>query len=65
MAFRPNYRAERAQKSRAKEEKKQEKLKRLEEASAKRKALREGEPGAEPGGSDLPKPDAPSERHHE
>src|SRR5580704_12330253 len=42
MAFRPNYRAERAQKSRAKDEKKQEKLKRLEEASAKRKALREG-----------------------
>lgn len=43
MAFRPNYRQERAQKSRVKEEKKQEKLRRLEEASAKRKALRESE----------------------
>jgi hypothetical protein len=65
MAFRPNYRAERAQKSRAKDEKKQEKLKRLEEASAKRKALREGEPGDDPAGSDLPAAGEPSERLRE
>lgn len=51
MAFRPNYRQERAQKSRVKEEKKQEKLRRLEEASAKRKALREGGAGSDTDGS--------------
>jgi hypothetical protein len=63
MAFRPNYRAERAQKSRAKDEKKQEKLRRLEEASAKRKAMREGEPGADQDGG-TPAEDA-AERPHE
>lgn len=51
MAFRPNYRQERAQKSRVKEEKKQEKLRRLEEASAKRKALRESEAAGNTDGS--------------
>jgi hypothetical protein len=51
MAFRPNYRHERAQKSRVKEEKKQEKLRRLQEASEKRKALRDGEPGENADGS--------------
>jgi hypothetical protein len=44
MALKPNYRQERAQKNRARETRKQEKLKRREEASARRKALREGTP---------------------
>jgi hypothetical protein len=48
MAFRPNYRQERAQKSRAKEERKQEKLRKREEASQQRKSLREAEGGAAP-----------------
>ncbi len=42
MAFKPNYNFEKAQRSRAKAQKKQEKLKRLEEESAKRKAMRDG-----------------------
>ena len=46
MAFKPNYNQQRADRSRAKAQKKQEKLKRLEEETAKRKAARE-EPGAE------------------
>ena len=62
MAFRPNYRAERAQKGRAKEEKKQEKLKRLEEASAKRKAMREGQAGADQDGG-TPAEDAAEQPH--
>ena len=41
----PNYHQERAQKNRARESKQQEKLQRREEASARRKALREGEAG--------------------
>ncbi|HEX3431191.1 MAG TPA: hypothetical protein VHT03_09910 [Rhizomicrobium sp.] len=51
MAFRPNYRQERAQKSRTREAKKEEKLRRREEATAKRKALREGvaDPDGDPG----------------
>ena len=51
MAFKPNYRQERAQRERTKETRKQEKLKRLEEETAKRKAAREGtsgEDGTEP-----------------
>lgn len=48
MAFRPNYRQERAQKSRAKDEKKQEKLRKREEASLQRKALRDAEGGGVP-----------------
>jgi hypothetical protein len=50
MAFKPNYRQERAQRERTKETRKQEKLKRLEEETAKRKAAREGNPddGGEP-----------------
>jgi hypothetical protein len=51
MPFKTNYRQERAQKTRSKEAKKQEKLARREEASAKRKALREGESGVESGGA--------------
>jgi hypothetical protein len=43
MAFKPNYRQERAARTRSQETRKQEKLRRREENSAKRKALREGE----------------------
>lgn len=46
MAFRPNYHQERAQKNRAKEERKQEKLRKREEASLQRKAFRDAEAGA-------------------
>src|SRR5262249_35811910 len=38
MAFKPNYNQQRADRNRAKAQKKQEKLKRLEEETAKRKA---------------------------
>jgi hypothetical protein len=48
MAQKPNYRQERATRNRAKELKKQDKLRRREEDSAKRKALREGEVAVEP-----------------
>lgn len=37
MAFKPNYNFQKAERSRAKAQKKQEKLKRLEEETAKRK----------------------------
>ena len=43
MPFKTNYGQERAQRTRARKTKQQEKLARREEASAKRKALREGE----------------------
>ncbi len=43
MAFKPNYNQQRADRNRAKAQKKQEKQKRLEEETAKRKAAR-GEP---------------------
>jgi len=43
----PNYRQERAQRERTKESRKQEKLKRLEEETAKRKALRQAGDGTE------------------
>jgi hypothetical protein len=48
MPFRTNYRQERAQRTRSRESKQQEKLARREEATAKRKALREGEPAGAP-----------------
>ena len=44
MAFKPNYNQQRAERDRAKALKKQEKLKRLEEETAKRKAVRGDEP---------------------
>lgn len=47
MAFKPNYNQQRADRNRAKAQKKQEKLKRLEEESTKRKAAR-GEESGEP-----------------
>jgi hypothetical protein len=53
MPFKPNYRFERAERNRAKEQKKQEKLLRRQEIAARRKAG-EDEPGV-PGET----PDAP------
>jgi hypothetical protein len=47
MAFKPNYNQQRADRNRAKAQKKQEKLKRLEEETAKRKAARGDESDAE------------------
>ena len=48
MAFRPNYKQARGDRDRAKEQKKQEKLRRREEDAAQRKAERgEGDPPAE------------------
>ncbi|MGH6833732.1 MAG: hypothetical protein ACRECM_12050 [Methyloceanibacter sp.] len=47
MAFKPNYNQQRADRNRAKAQKKQEKLKRLEEETAKRKAARGDVPEAE------------------
>ena len=44
MAFKPNYNQQRADRNRAKAQKKQEKMKRLEEETAKRKAARSDEP---------------------
>ena len=41
MPFKPNYKQERSERNRAKAQKKQEKLQRREEDSAKRKAARE------------------------
>ena len=43
MVFKPNYRQQRSERTRAKEAKKQEKLQRREEEVAKRKAARDGE----------------------
>lgn len=48
MAMKPNYRQERMSRERNKDAKKQEKLRKREEDSAKRKALR-GDAPAEPG----------------
>ena len=59
----PNYRQERSQKDRVRESRKQEKLQRLEEASARRKAEREskvrddavdGNPEADEGADAVP-----------
>jgi hypothetical protein len=47
MPFKPNYNQQRADRSRAKAQKKQEKLKRLEEETAKRKAARGEQPDTE------------------
>jgi hypothetical protein len=47
MAFKPNYNQQRADRNRAKAQRKQEKLKRLEEETAKRKAARGELPDAE------------------
>ena len=47
MPFKPNYNQQRADRSRAKAQKKQDKLKRLEEETAKRKAARSEQPDPE------------------
>ena len=49
MPMKPNYRHERAQRARAKGEKKQEKLERKREAAAQRKTERDQEGDAGPG----------------
>jgi len=43
MAFKPNYNFQKAERSRAKAQKKLEKLKRLEDETAKRKAAERGD----------------------
>jgi hypothetical protein len=53
MAFKPNYNQQRADRNRAKEQKKQEKLKSLEEETAKRKAARGAELDAEKNQKDV------------
>jgi hypothetical protein len=47
MTFKPNYHQQRADRNRAKAQKKQEKLRRLEEETAKRKAARGEQQGPE------------------
>ena len=47
MAFKPNYNFQKAERARAKAQKKQEKLKRLQEESTKRKEARGGSDAAE------------------
>jgi hypothetical protein len=47
MAFKPNYYQERASRERVKNAKKQEKLRKREEAAAERKAARDKESGTE------------------
>jgi hypothetical protein len=49
MAFKPNFNFQKAERSRAKARKKQEKLKRLQEETAKRRAARSEEPNGEMG----------------
>ncbi len=56
MAFKPNYRQQRGERARNKDKKKQEKLQRREEQSAKRKAPDEGQSSlaVSPNGADDP-----------
>jgi hypothetical protein len=63
MAFKPNYRQQRTERTRAKEQKKNEKLQRREEAVAKRKTAR-AEQQSSGGGDETPefKADPGSER---
>ncbi len=53
MAFKPNYNQQRADRNRAKAQKKQEKLKRLEEETAKRKAARGDAPAPDKAQEDV------------
>jgi hypothetical protein len=50
MAFKPNYNFQKAERSRAKAQKKQEKLKRLQDEAAKRKSERGEDPETEAAG---------------
>lgn len=57
MPFKPNYRQQRSERNRIKEERKKEKLLKLQENVAKRKAAREGDDPAandEPAATDEP-----------
>ena len=53
MAFKPNYNFQKAERARAKAQKKQEKLKRRQEATDQRKAEHNGEPEAETNTGDV------------
>ena len=53
MAYNPNYTQQRADRNRAKAQKEQEKLKRLEEETAKRKAARGDDADAEKSQKDV------------
>jgi len=55
MAFKPNYNFQKAERARAKAQKKQDKLKRLQEETEKRKAAQGGEPSPEATGADTEK----------
>lgn len=61
MAFKPNYNHQRAERNRAKAAKKQAKLQRLEEESAKRKSLREGQETSDQDPGDSPAPGEPQD----
>jgi hypothetical protein len=50
MAFKPNYKQQRAERDRAKQAKKEEKLKQRQELAAQRKAAEAAEPDGETGG---------------
>ena len=52
MAFKPNYNQQRADRNRSTAQKRQEKLKRLEEETAKRKAARGDAPSSGPSQED-------------
>ena len=58
MAFKPNYRQQRNERQRTKDQKKQEKLQRREEEAAKRRAARDGDQPAEPGVEAAPETEA-------
>jgi hypothetical protein len=60
MAFRPNYQQQRGDRNRAKEQKKQERLRRRTEDAEKRKAERDGLIGPE-GDAAAPASETPSE----
>ena len=57
MAFKPNYNFQKAERSRAKAQKKQEKLKRLQEDAAKRKAVRDAGPDGDADAGSTERPD--------
>lgn len=56
MVFKPNYNAQRAERNRAKQAKKEEKLREREQAAARRKAGQDdADPEAAPSDVDVPK----------
>jgi hypothetical protein len=52
MAFKPNYNFQKAERTRAKAQKKQQKLRRLQEETEKRKAAQDGSSKADETGAD-------------